>query len=590
VAGGALKRACRNTPQTKEPKEKDPKEDRDGKGAGAFHGLYYEVLGAMRKADGTRSLLKEILTLNDTQYESNESMVALKETLEKTATLEKMSPHIEKVLDTWKTWTAQSRAGAMCILHKQLDRYCDEYVKAVNAECAKADNIEPDDVGEYGKTLDAMHEELGRLMATGVPNVFGKAMVAQESIVAVKPKLVLATDRTSVATILGSFTGSAIVSDSSDQSLKKLKATVENLDTDLLREQEQEAIRILTESWSAFSGKLGVSVHMDSAYAIMDKLTVCLKSEETPGGSDSKAQWQDSLGVLNLAYDVSKKFTKYLAMSEPRAPQDPDAALLKELQVAHNEVQQQMKQVMPSLSTSDINDFLQRLRNTISADGQNHVLLHKNAIEAEFDTPYNGEGSLPLIKILGGRTDGKGWLADLKDRDAPDARTLVQKARESGLLHRSDKAFTDHTNKVFAMFAEMVILARDFGVVLDGAWKVKWQNHVKTGQITQLERKIIDVIIKHHTTPREMGLNAKTEHAKFAKQIQDGMHGAMKKLYKQAAGSKTIGNLGELSIDGQDPDPLPPQEGAGEGEDGSGGAEVVAQSAEGEGIGVTHEV
>jgi len=120
------------------------------------------------------------------------------------------------------------------------------------------------------------------------------------------------------------------------------------------------------------------------------------------------------------------------------------------------------------------------------------------------------------------------------------------------------------------MSSELVNLAREFGIILDGPWKIKWAAKVKTGQVTQLERKIIDVVINHHTSPRDLGVNAKTEHAKFAKQFQDGMHAAMKKLYKQAAGARDLSNLGELSIEGQDPDPPTAEEEGVEGGDGSG--------------------
>ena len=111
--------------------------------------------------------------------------------------------------------------------------------------------------------------------------------------------------------------------------------------------------------------------------------------------------------------------------------------------------------------------------------------LRQAAIEAEFDKPYNGEGSYPLIKILGGQIDGKGWLDHIKDKDKADAKTLIQLARRSGLLHRSDKAFTVHTNKILKMMCEVVNVAKDFSIDLDETWKKKWTGMVKKGQVTQ---------------------------------------------------------------------------------------------------------
>ena len=64
-------------------------------------------------------------------------------------------------------------------------------------------------------------------------------------------------------------------------------------------------------------------------------------------------------------------------------------------------------------------------------------------------------------------------------------------------------------------------------------------------------------------------------HAQFAKQFQDAMHPAMKKLYNQASGARSITNLGELSIEDQDPDPVDPSPPA-EGEDAGGEAAVDA--------------
>ena len=72
-----------------------------------------------------------------------------------------------------------------------------------------------------------------------------------------------------------------------------------------------------------------------------------------------------------------------------------------------------------------------------------------------------------------------------------------------------------------------------------------------------------------------MSVNAKTAHAMFAKQFQDAMHPAMKKLYNLASGARSITNLGELSIENKDPDPVdpsPPEEG----EDAGGEAAVDA--------------
>ena len=55
-----------------------------------------------------------------------------------------------------------------------------------------------------------------------------------------------------------------------------------------------------------------------------------------------------------------------------------------------------------------------------------------------------------------------------------------------------------------------------------------------------------------------MGVQAKSASAKFAKQFQDAMHPAMKKLYTMASGARSITNLGELGIENSDPDPVDP--------------------------------
>ena len=414
-------------------------------------------------------------------------------------------------------------------------------------------------------------------MATGLHGVFAKAAAAKEVILSVKPKLTLATDRTSIETVMTALKGSDIASDTGSQTLEKITAASANLDTDLLREQQGQAIRILCEGWTAFLRKLGVSVHMDSAIPIMEKLTICLETQGPEEMPDTKAKWKQNIEVLKLAYAVSKKFTCYLSLVEPRAPRDPGATLLKALQKAHNGVQQKLSTVTVTekVQISELNDFLQRLRNTIKADGLNHVQLQQTAIEAEFDKPYNGEGSYPLIKILGGQIDGKGWLDQIKEKEKLDAKTLIQLARGCGLLHRSDKAFTAHTNKIMKMLCEVVNVAKDFSIDLDETWKKKWAGMVKTGQVTQLERKIIDVVINHHKKARDMGVQAKHEYAKFAKHFQDAMHPAMKKLYNLASGARSITNLGELSIENKDPDPVdpsPPEEG----EDAGGEAAVDA--------------
>ena len=182
-------------------------------------------------------------------------------------------------------------------------------------------------------------------MATGLEGVFGKASAAKEVILSVKPKLTLATDRTSIATVMTSLKGSDIASDKGSETLERITAASANLDTDLLREQQGQAVRILSEGWSAFLRKLGVSVHRDSALPIREKRTSCLETQGPEEMPDTKAKWKQNIGVLKLAYAVSKEFTCYLSLVEPRAPRDPGATLLKELQKAHNDVQQKISTV-----------------------------------------------------------------------------------------------------------------------------------------------------------------------------------------------------------------------------------------------------
>ena len=73
-----------------------------------------------------------------------------------------------------------------------------------------------------------------------------------------------------------------------------------------------------------------------------------------------------------------------------------------------------------------------------------------------------------------------------------------------------------------------------------------------------------------------MAVHAKTEYAKFRNQFQEGIHPAMKKLYKQASGARNLTDLGDLSIEGQDPDP--PEAAEGE-EEGGAGSDFVAEGA-----------
>ena len=121
----------------------------------------------------------------------------------------------------------------------------------------------------------------------------------------------------------------------------------------------------------------------------------------------------------------------------------------------------------------------------------------------------------------------------------------------------------------------MINVAKDFSIDMDETWKKKWSGMVKTGQVTQLERNIIDVVINHHKKARDMGVQAKNEHAKFVKQFQDAMHPAMKKLYNLASGARSITNLRELSIENTDPDPVDPSP-LEEGEDAGGETAVAA--------------
>ena len=127
VEQGAMKRADSGSPQDK---PKDGKEESDMKGA--FHGMYYETLEALKKSDGTRALFKELNALGESQYDFLQEMLALQETLDEAKEPKEIAEHIETALEKWAGWKSTARGGAMCILQKHIDAYCDDYVKHVN--------------------------------------------------------------------------------------------------------------------------------------------------------------------------------------------------------------------------------------------------------------------------------------------------------------------------------------------------------------------------------------------------------------------------------------------------------------------------
>ena len=174
-------------------------------------------------------------------------MLNLQEALDDTKDPKETATHIETALEKWAVWKATARVGALGILQKHIFYYCDNYVTLVNVECGRADSIEPAGVEAYGKSLEQMEDFLDKLMATGLEGVYGKASAAKQVISSVKPKLTLATDRTSIAAVMTSLKGSDIASDKGSETLERIKNASANLETDLLREQQDQAIRALCE-------------------------------------------------------------------------------------------------------------------------------------------------------------------------------------------------------------------------------------------------------------------------------------------------------------------------------------------------------
>ena len=83
---------------------------------GTFHGMYYETIEALKKSDGTKYLFKELSALKESQYESLQEMIALKETFDDTKEPKDIAEHIGTALEKWAGWRATARTRAMCIL------------------------------------------------------------------------------------------------------------------------------------------------------------------------------------------------------------------------------------------------------------------------------------------------------------------------------------------------------------------------------------------------------------------------------------------------------------------------------------------
>ena len=82
------------------------------------------------------------------------------------------------------------------------------------------------------------------------------------------------------------FTGSEIVSDRGKEALAKLNSVMKGCGTDVLRDQNTEAVRILKEGWVAVIGKLGVS-DVGVGISFMVKLKSCLYIEKP----NSQEEW-----------------------------------------------------------------------------------------------------------------------------------------------------------------------------------------------------------------------------------------------------------------------------------------------------------
>ena len=71
---------------------------------------------------------------------------------------------------------------------------------------------------------------------------------------------------------------------------------------------------------------------------------------------------------------------------------------------------------MIDLELKDIEVFAEKMKTVVKGDAITHICLLKTDIETLFDGGYNGPGSLPFVKIVGGKEDGGYWAENLKER------------------------------------------------------------------------------------------------------------------------------------------------------------------------------
>jgi len=538
VQKGALKKS--DTMKKEGKSENAPKQ---------FNGLYYETQQVLRSAEGTKYLYTEAVELEQVHYKTLAEVNSAKELIEEAVDTAKKHKEMVKVLDTWRTWKKSLRTGCLTfILEPLIKVYCEEYIEVVNKECATVDNITVDNVHPFQKTLDDHIAFLEALMLTGCHSVFAQAEQAKQAITGLQPKLKLIADNATIGPTFKKFTGSEIVSHKGKEALTKLNSVMKGCSTDVLRDQNTEAIRILNEVWIAVIAQLGVS-DVDNGINFMVALKACLYNEKP----NSQEEWGDSIEVLRCAESAHKLFAKYLAFPEPRPAQDPGATHLKDVKSAHTDLLEKCKKAMKDLDFKDIETFANKMNSVVEADAKTHIENLKTIITNLFDGGYNGPGSLRYVDIVGGKEDGGHWSESLKER--AQAKTVIQLARTSGLLKRSKIAFASHITIIRSNLLEARTLAKTFGVTIDDEWDKKYSAMEKQGQITHLESRIITLVIENYKKPQEMAKEVKLAFSNTPAQIRIHMHKAMTALFNAAKGSRNFDDLGDLTIDGKDEDP-----------------------------------
>ena len=153
---------------------------------------------------------------------------------------------------------------------------------------------------------------------------------------------------------------------------------------------------------------------------------------------------------------------------------------------AHTELVKKCTLVLPELDRKEIDALVNKVRIHIAAEAEAHLGVYKNVIEGLFDAPYNGAGSFVYREIVGGcEKKGQYWLDGVKEKT--ETRVLINKAISSGLLKRSEKAFTAHAAKIQEKLVAMHQLAKLFAVTIDAKWLSKYAALAKKGHVVRLE-------------------------------------------------------------------------------------------------------